>query len=616
VLTLLGGVGFTPFFPDAGFVYLAHSHADSAVDGSGAAVFTRSGSASVSPISRTRSNTGATLDGLAGALVEIWSTVASESGTPPLDTSDGEAEGRRGEDAETKNGGGRKASEGAASGAEKTEHTLAPDEATVLAPDLACVGLPNGAPEQWTLKLIKLLAFSDLLTPAEHRLTSQREQENILPSPTISDTGGGDGDDGGGTDSDSLSSSSSESSLSDLDDSSSSSSSDDSPSAPTSLSHSTELPCPPAPAQPTTPPPSVQRHRHHRRRRPSSSSPPPPPTPLVSFFSFTRAPEGATLLAPVAALAALFPGHERGALTSSGEIDAFEEHGPCGDDGLTRCLQLDLRRFPLDEHGLVHRFSRVLAAHGIAHMYSATYKTANLIVRPLSLCLTTFPALNVRSICRSAETMPSAQKHSLRATETPRNGYPPKYPGIYITFHLTFGTQLYMSDHICSCISNVAALVVPFYYCCTIKYSRAYTAHPIQRHFSVRIDFQKQARLSRLTKSWDSGLDTSTARYKGIRHDQGAVIHAVRACTNTTSRHPYCEAEQQDRPGESTRAQLIPTPCVCGSPRGTRAARHERACAGGRPRDRVRAGACPGRASPGPSHTRPRPQGRPRGPQR
>ena len=37
-----------------------------------------------------------------------------------------------------------------------------------------------------------------------------------------------------------------------------------------------------------------------------------------------------------------------------------------------------------DKHGLVSRYSRVLEENGINHMYSSTYKTANLLVGVLS----------------------------------------------------------------------------------------------------------------------------------------------------------------------------------------------------------------------------------------
>jgi len=51
-----------------------------------------------------------------------------------------------------------------------------------------------------------------------------------------------------------------------------------------------------------------------------------------------------------------------------------------GESGLLKCLQIDLRKFGLDKHGLVNRFSRVLEENGINHMHSSTYKTANLLV--------------------------------------------------------------------------------------------------------------------------------------------------------------------------------------------------------------------------------------------
>ena len=34
-----------------------------------------------------------------------------------------------------------------------------------------------------------------------------------------------------------------------------------------------------------------------------------------------------------------------------------------------------------EKHGLIHRFSGILDENGINHMYSSTYKTANLLVR-------------------------------------------------------------------------------------------------------------------------------------------------------------------------------------------------------------------------------------------
>jgi hypothetical protein len=40
----------------------------------------------------------------------------------------------------------------------------------------------------------------------------------------------------------------------------------------------------------------------------------------------------------------------------------------------------------LDKHGLVNRFAQILDTNGIDHMYSSTYKTANLLVSFRTLC--------------------------------------------------------------------------------------------------------------------------------------------------------------------------------------------------------------------------------------
>jgi len=47
---------------------------------------------------------------------------------------------------------------------------------------------------------------------------------------------------------------------------------------------------------------------------------------------------------------------------------------------MLKCLQIDLRQFGLEKHGLVNRFSKALAHNAINHMYSSTFKTANLLV--------------------------------------------------------------------------------------------------------------------------------------------------------------------------------------------------------------------------------------------
>ncbi|KAJ2927893.1 hypothetical protein H1R20_g9191, partial [Candolleomyces eurysporus] len=71
---------------------------------------------------------------------------------------------------------------------------------------------------------------------------------------------------------------------------------------------------------------------------------------------------------------------ERLAGASHPEDSDGEEDEDDRQEGSLKCLQIDLRRFGLDKHGLVNRFSRVLEENGINHMYSSTFKTANLLV--------------------------------------------------------------------------------------------------------------------------------------------------------------------------------------------------------------------------------------------
>ncbi|KAL5527519.1 hypothetical protein ACEPAG_6320 [Sanghuangporus baumii] len=128
----------------------------------------------------------------------------------------------------------------------------------------------------------------------------------------------------------------------------------------------------------------------------------------VPFFSFTRTSEGSSLTTDIRILSALFAPDERHMVICSGtlldagdELNARaaveEQFGAVNDrrsmfdldceefdeetvSGPMKCLQIDLQKFGLDKHGLVNRFSRVLEDNNINHMYSSTYKTANLLV--------------------------------------------------------------------------------------------------------------------------------------------------------------------------------------------------------------------------------------------
>ncbi|KAK7676910.1 hypothetical protein QCA50_020166 [Cerrena zonata] len=156
---------------------------------------------------------------------------------------------------------------------------------------------------------------------------------------------------------------------------------------------------------------SAQPKRRRRKRAVSEADSLryPKPDPLVPFFSFTRTPEGSSLMGSVTLLAALFPPSERHMVICSGELDiqdsraaspekvteslqTIDEDGPLESgisdedgelpepEGTMKCLQIDLRKFGLDKHGLVSRFSKTLEDNGINHMYSSTFKTANLLV--------------------------------------------------------------------------------------------------------------------------------------------------------------------------------------------------------------------------------------------
>ncbi|KAG8748502.1 hypothetical protein FRC10_003635 [Ceratobasidium sp. 414] len=111
--------------------------------------------------------------------------------------------------------------------------------------------------------------------------------------------------------------------------------------------------------------------------RPRRSSPPPQP-----FFSFTRAKgECASVVADVRLLASLFPPSDRHMVLSAHELEGVDEIAVSSGEvkAAMRCLTIDLPH-GLDTHGLVNHFSSTLHRNGINHLYSSTYKTANLLV--------------------------------------------------------------------------------------------------------------------------------------------------------------------------------------------------------------------------------------------
>ncbi|KAF8812222.1 hypothetical protein BYT27DRAFT_7087613 [Phlegmacium glaucopus] len=293
-------------------------------------------------------------------------------------------------------------------------HSPTSGEVCILLPDLACVGLSDElGVDHWGLKIVKLVAFPDLIpsfhTSTPHPMTNaslDTAPNLIQPSRPdftsasmflTSSDGDSDSDSSSGEDDGYFSHSPENTSIASLSSNTSRSYSD----LP-SVSHSPKVTKSPskhfvaniAPLSPIVPephplltnsvPPFTGVHRLSRSAAPKADS-------RVPFFSFTRTPEGSSLTTDVHLLATLFPPHERHMVICSGELDAADSRLEGGNsfdecDDLSfrgnslKCLQIDLRRFGLDKHGLVTRFSRVLEESGINHMYSSTFKTANLLV--------------------------------------------------------------------------------------------------------------------------------------------------------------------------------------------------------------------------------------------
>ncbi|KAJ7094542.1 hypothetical protein B0H15DRAFT_127405 [Mycena belliarum] len=333
-----------------------------------------------------------------------------------------------------------------------TSGGLPPRDVRVLAPDLACVGLADDAADHWALKIVKLVAFPDLvplplpasarvpLSPAYHRrggtspVAEEGEEEgeddgyfSHSPSPSVEPVDGkGEGENGVlAPDADVLPSRARP--------------------VPSRLDALDALPGPLAwlPQAGERPPDGSEEPAQTTPRRDAAQTTPRRDAAHVEhaipFFSFTRTPEGSSLTAGARVLAALFPRAERHMVICGGELDAAdreaeahaqalgladegvdagsgpaspvvpinycsspvpeeagyeldfddddddeeeEEEGDADADAhpLLSALQVDLRGAGLETHGLVHRFSRALAAGGVNHMYASTLRSANLLV--------------------------------------------------------------------------------------------------------------------------------------------------------------------------------------------------------------------------------------------
>lgn len=250
-----------------------------------------------------------------------------------------------------------------------------PDDVQLLPSELTCVGLSDElGVDNWGLKIVKLVAFPDLIlaarplpsSPSSLTTPSLYSSENASSSifdfspPVVRE----------------ISSSSS---------SSSSSSEDDG-----YFSHS-----PPQKPSPSFTSLESQPYSELKDETPSSLYEPPSkhlapsllhPSPVkpkittsndsstkvtpstggsqVPFFSYTKTPEGCSLTADVYILATLFPPHERHMVICSGELDAADERLASGTESsddeneedddpsyslgsALKCLQIDLQRFGL-----------------------------------------------------------------------------------------------------------------------------------------------------------------------------------------------------------------------------------------------------------------------------
>ena len=255
---------------------------------------------------------------------------------------------------------------------------------TILPSKLACVGLADDCVDSWSLKVVKLVAFPDLIPVKESHLlrgpgrdygatkvsTSKKIHEITIPSFLSWSRRGSNS-----TDSISSSSEDGEGYFSH-------SPRRDPPSIlPTTssrsypdISHAIPSFTPSCKPKPTA---------KHLLSQVSTLSPvefgSPPRNavyspadkqmsgtyPSVPFFSFTRTSEGSSLTTDASVLAALFPPGERHMLICAGELDTLDTHAvgldsdsdqdqdqdddALSEGGTLRCLQIDLRRFGLGE---------------------------------------------------------------------------------------------------------------------------------------------------------------------------------------------------------------------------------------------------------------------------
>ncbi|CAE6521990.1 unnamed protein product [Rhizoctonia solani] len=231
------------------------------------------------------------------------------------------------------------------------EMNKAPPPVEAVAADLAVIGLSEDSSDSWLSRMILLMLYPNMIiTPWASPSACKPQDETDLESETPAEL---------------------DNHCSPSDDEEQHADRSASPASPTA-SHSPVV-SNSSHAEVTS---STVRSRSTRLRSRRSASPPQP------FFSFTRAKgECASVVADVRLLASLFPPADRHMVLSAYELEGVDEIAMTSGEvkAAMRCLTIDLPH-GLDAHGLVNHFSSTLHHNGINHLYSSTYKTANLLV--------------------------------------------------------------------------------------------------------------------------------------------------------------------------------------------------------------------------------------------
>jgi hypothetical protein len=264
-------------------------------------------------------------------------------------------------------------------------HSPTSGEVRILSPNLACVGLSDDNVDAWGLKIVKLVAFPELIPVKQHNPRPRKSYDTHPPSSRHNEqtsdssesfSSSSEDEEGyfshsprGNLSSTSLVSSVASRSFPDLSQSAPVQTSNFKPSVRhlvASLAPLSSLESRPTPHRKSTfhymdSPATIRKPENEGMRA------------TVPFFSFTRTHEGTSLTTDVSLLAALFPPNERHMMICAGELDALEEQSSSADSdseeeedtlssgGTLKCLQIDLRRFGLGMSSFA--ISRILFAY-------------------------------------------------------------------------------------------------------------------------------------------------------------------------------------------------------------------------------------------------------------